>query len=158
MVDLSGIALIDESELASDIVRAALAYWRSKRRGDGPPFRADLEPAEIPRLLPHLILEEVRRDPWDFRYRLVGTSVREHSRSDWTGKWASDMPGQDEASAVYRVARWAAETGRPVIYRPPYVGPHKEFKHCEAAVMPWADAEGVVDRVLVAVDFLTSLS
>ncbi len=157
MVDLSGIALVEESELASDVVRAVLAYWRSKRRGAGPPSRFDLEPAEIPRLLPHLILKEVRRDPWDFRYRLFGTSVREHSRTDWTGRWMSEMPGQDEGAAVYRVARWVAENGSPIIYRPPYVGPHKEFKYCEAAVMPWSDADGVVDRVMVAVDFLTSL-
>ena len=44
---------------------------------------------------------------------------------------------------------------RPAIYRPPYVG-HKEFKHREAALMPWVDASGRTDRVLVAADFLTS--
>ncbi len=155
MVDLSGIALIEASELNSDVVRAAVAYWQGKRRDGALPRRAALDPAEIPRLLPNLILKEVRREPWDFRYRLVGTNVREHSRANWTGKWMTEIPGQGAESTVFRVVRWVGENGRPAIYRPPYVGPHKEFKYCEAAVMPWTDADGIIDRLLVAVDYLT---
>ena len=109
-----------------------------------------------PRLLPHLMLQDVRRDPWDFRYRLVGTTVREHSRADWTGRWMSEIPGQGEGSTVFRVVRWVSEAGAPAIFRPPYVGPHKEFKYCEAAVMPWTDDAGTIDRLMVAVDFLTA--
>lgn len=157
MADLSGITVIEEAELASDVVRAALAYWRSKARDGRPPARSTLDPAEIPRLLPHVMLKEVRRDPWDFRYRVVGTSVREHSRSDWTGKWMSELPGQDQHSVIYRVARMVAESGAPLIYRPPYVGPHKEFKVCEAAVLPWTDEAGAIDRLMIVVDFLTAI-
>jgi hypothetical protein len=156
MVDLSGIALVEEADIQSGIVRGALAYWRGKGAEDRPPPRARLDPAEIPRLLPNLILKEVRRDPWDFRYRLVGTNVREHSRSNWTGKWMSEMPGQDGSSVVYRVARQVAESERPLLYRPPYVGPHREFKFCEACVLPWADEAGTVDRLMIAVDFIAS--
>ena len=156
MAELPGIALIDEAELNSDIVRAAVAYWRGRSRGGALPRRALLDPAEIPHLLPHLMLKDVRRDPWDFRYRLVGTSVREHSRADWTGKWMSEIPGQGAGSTVFRVVRWVSEAGAPAIFRPPYVGPHKEFKYCEAAVMPWTDDAGTIHQVMVAVDFLTA--
>jgi hypothetical protein len=154
MGDLEGIKLIAASELNSEIVRAAVAYWESKRAGKGPPLSRSFDPLELPRLLPHLMLKDVRRDPWDFRYRVVGTVVREHSRHNWTGKWMSEVEGQGAGSTVFRVMRWVSEGGTPAIFRPPYVGPHKEFKYCEAAVMPWADADGLVDRVLVAVDFL----
>lgn len=156
MADLTGIVLIGEAELNSDIVRTAVAYWRDRRRDGVLPRRAELDPADIPRLLPHLMLKEVRRDPWDFRYRLVGTTVREHSRADWTGRWMSEIPGQGEGSTVFRVVRWVSEAGAPAIFRPPYVGPHKEFKYCEAAVMPWTDDAGTIDRLMVAVDFLTA--
>jgi hypothetical protein len=61
-------------------VRGAVEYWQSKRAGDAPPFTDSLDPLEVPRLLPHLMLKDVRRDPWDFRYRVVGATVREHSR------------------------------------------------------------------------------
>ena len=155
MADLAGIKLIDASELNSEVVRAAVEYWNSKRTSDSPPHRDSFDPLEIPRLLPHVMLKDVRRDPWDFRYRVVGTIVREHSRNDWTGKWMSEVDGQGDGSTVFRVMRWVSEEGKPAIFRPPYVGPHKEFKYCEAAVLPWAGADGLVDRVLVAVDFLT---
>lgn len=154
MGDLGGIKLIRASELNSKVVRAAVDYWESKRTGDAPPDRAAFDPLEIPRLLPHLMWKDVRRDPWDFRYRVVGTIVREHSRHNWTGKWMSEVEGQGEGSRVFGVMRWVSEEGKAAIFRPPYVGPHKEFKYCEAAVMPWCNGEGVVDRVLVAVDFL----
>jgi hypothetical protein len=57
---------------------------------------------------------------------------------------------------LFRVTQWVAEQARPAIYRPPYVGPHKDFKRCEAALMPWVNASGQTDRVLAAADFLTS--
>lgn len=154
MGDLAGIRLIEASELGSEIVRAAVEYWQSKRVGDAPPFSSSFDPLEVPRLLPHVMLKDVRRHPWDFRYRVVGTVVREHSRDNWTGKWMSEVEGQGETSTVFRVMRWVSEEAKPAIFRPPYVGPHKEFKYCEAAVMPWAGSDGLVDRVLVAVDFL----
>jgi hypothetical protein len=154
MGDLAGIKLIEASELSSEIVRAAVEYWQSKRTGDAPPPSNSFDPLEVPRLLPHVMLKDVRRDPWDFRYRVVGTIVREHSRDNWTGKWMSEVEGQGETSTVFRVMRWVSEEAKPAIFRPPYVGPHKEFKYCEAAVMPWAGSNGLVGRVLVAVDFL----
>jgi hypothetical protein len=153
MGDLAGIKLIEASELSSEIVRAAVEYWQDKRAGNAP-LSHSFDPLEVPRLLPHVMLKDVRRDPWDFRYRVVGTIVREHSRDNWTGKWMSEVDGQGETSTVFRVMRWVSEEAKPAIFRPPYVGPHKEFKYCEAAVMPWAGSNGLVDRVLVAVDFL----
>jgi hypothetical protein len=154
MGDLAGIKLIEPSELNSGTVRGAVDCWQSKRTGDAPPATDSFDPLEIPRLLPHLMLKDVRRDPWDFRYRVVGTVVCEHSRHNWTGKWMSEVEGQEEGSTVFRVMRWVSEERRPAIFRPPYVGPHKEFKYCEAAVMPWIGRDDLVDRVLVAVDFL----
>jgi hypothetical protein len=109
MDDLGGIKLIQPAELNSAIVRVAVEYWDSKRTGDAPPDRESFDPVEVPRLLPHLMLKEVRRDPWDFRYRVIGTVVREHSRDDWTGKWMSEVSGQGEGSTVFRVMRWVSE-------------------------------------------------
>jgi hypothetical protein len=154
MGELDGIKLIGVADLNSDIVRAVVDYWQGKRQDGGLPHRDHLDPIEIPRLLPHILLKEVRRDPWDFRYRVVGTVVREHSRANWTGKWMTEIDGQGEDSKVFRVVRWVSERGEIAIYRPPYVGPHREFKYCEAAVLPWVDSAGMVDRLMVAVDYI----
>lgn len=56
-----------------------LAYWESKRGGKIFPARRDIDPAEIPHLLRHVLLFD--RQPSDeppgytWRYRLVGTTV-----------------------------------------------------------------------------------
>lgn len=119
MEDLGGIKLIQASELSSEVVRGAVEYWQSKRTGDAPPLTDSLDPLEVPRLLPHLMLKDVRLDPWDFRYRVVGTTVREHSRHNWTGKWMSEVDGQGEGSTVFRVMRWVSEgVGRRSSARP----------------------------------------
>jgi len=156
MDDLDGVTLIEVSALKSAAVRGAFAYWQGKCLAGALPASCTLDPLDVPRLLPHLMLKEVRRDPWDFRYRVVGTLVREHSRRDWTGKWMTEIDGQGPGSILFRVTRWVAENAKPAIYRPPYVGPHKEFKYCEAALLPWVDANGQIDRVLAAADFLTN--
>ena len=48
------------------------------------PSRRDLDPCEIPQLLPYLILVDVFSDPPDFRYRLIGTQIVAQSRRDFT--------------------------------------------------------------------------
>ena len=76
--DLDGIKLIGVAELNSAAVCAAFEYWQGKCAAGALPASRTLDPLEMPRLLPHLLLKDVRRDPWDFRYRVVGTLVREH--------------------------------------------------------------------------------
>lgn len=60
--------------IADETLLALLAYWRDKRGARRFPSRADVDPAEIPALLPHIILTDVMPDG-RYRYRLTGTSV-----------------------------------------------------------------------------------
>ena len=54
-------------------LRTMYAYWRSKREGRRMPSRQSIEPSEIPRLLPHVMITEVIDHGARFRYRLSGT-------------------------------------------------------------------------------------
>jgi len=59
-------------------------YWLSKRGPRPMPARGDIDPTDIPRLLPYLcIVEKVDEE---FRYRLVGTAVAQQFGRDFTGK------------------------------------------------------------------------
>jgi hypothetical protein len=53
-------------------VRAMYDYWLARRGGRAMPARADLEPVEIKKLLPMLVLVDVMADARRFVYRLVG--------------------------------------------------------------------------------------
>ncbi len=49
-----------------------LAFWRTKAKG-GLPRRRDIDPLEIARLLPNVVLFDV--EPDDFRFSLVGEEI-----------------------------------------------------------------------------------
>src|SRR3546814_18406259 len=63
------------------------AYWRclAQRRG-GVPLRSDLEPADIPRLLPFLFLVEKTEATGRFFFRLSGTGLRDRPDERRVGK------------------------------------------------------------------------
>src|SRR3546814_6157759 len=76
-------------------------YWKQKR-GDRPmPAESDLDPAEIRKILPHVILLDVRQEPLDFHYRLIGTKMDEHMLGRYTGLWMSQIPHQRSPSRVW---------------------------------------------------------
>ena len=59
-------------ETASPEMAQLLAYWRSLFKGDVLPDRRDLDPVQIPKLLPGIILIDIHRDHYRFRFRLIG--------------------------------------------------------------------------------------
>lgn len=78
-----------ELDLGDDLPRypdlvEILAYWQGKRRGRRFPTRADIDPTEIPSFLPRVMLADVRHDPMEFRYRLVGTGICDVHWFDFT--------------------------------------------------------------------------
>jgi hypothetical protein len=150
----AGLAVKPE-DLVSPVLRSGLAHWRKLAAGRTMPARRDLDPLDIPHLLPHVMLKDVRRSPMDFRYRLVGSTVRQHSTADYTGRWMSGIPHQGRTSVVWRVCAWVADHGRPSLLRPPYAGPQSEFLWAEAAVLPLAgDDPKIAEKLLIFVDFL----
>ena len=98
--------------------REFLDHWRSMSPPKGLPGRCDLEPIDIPRLLPWMLLLDVagtghhRR----FRIRLMGTGVAERSGADSTGRWLDEAVTQPQLQALTEHLATAAHKGGPVRY------------------------------------------
>ena len=108
-------------------LQRALNYWESKRGRRRMPARRDLDPLEIPELLPFVILTDVTHDPLDLRYRLIGTAVVDRCARDYTGLRLRALPGKGPGSVVWDLRAKAVQEGRPVSREDaPYVGPSKE--------------------------------
>ncbi|WP_368413414.1 PAS domain-containing protein [Dongia sp.] len=99
-------------------VRLVLDYWQEKCAGRLMPARADIDPGDLRRFLPHITLVDVVDDPRRFVYRLVGTSEVELRGFDPTGKSVADAYFassadaaliQYEATRVGKVPRYVAE-------------------------------------------------
>lgn len=144
---------IDMSAVRSDKLLVGYAYWRGRCSGRLP-SRAMIDPAEIPALLPHVVLHGVERDPLDFVYRLIGTEVRRHMAEDRTGQRMSAIPGQRAPSRIWSNLASIVETGRPVLNSTPYEGPLKDFVTMESLQLPLAADGATVDMILVFVDFM----
>ncbi len=102
---------------------ALYAYWRTRRpeAEDRLPSRADIEPSDIPPLLPHLYLLDVIEDPLRFRYRLVGTKLVYAGNREMTGMLMEDAhpnlfiaPPYADYPACVREHRISRRLGTPV--------------------------------------------
>ncbi|MDQ7248199.1 PAS domain-containing protein [Dongia sedimenti] len=148
-------AMIAEMELQSPLVRAGVAYWTAKKGARALPARGDFDPLiEVPELAPYMMLKDVRLQPLDFRYRLVGSAVRHHLERDPTGQWMTAIPGQGPGNPLWDYHAEAVATRAPVFLRPAYVGPHREFLHIESVLLPLATDHEHVDMLMIFVDFL----
>jgi hypothetical protein len=66
-------------------------YWLARRGLRSMPARGDLNPGDIPALLPHLMLVDKLAD--GFRYRLVGSSITREVGHDATGSLVGSYVG-----------------------------------------------------------------
>ncbi len=85
---------------------------------------------------------------------MIGDVPLRYSRGNYTGKCFSEIDGQGPGSDVWTIVNAVAEQGRPILLRPPYAGPFNQIFYCESTTMPLVDEHGLVDRILIACDFL----
>ncbi|MBK8157715.1 MAG: PAS domain-containing protein [Rhodospirillaceae bacterium] len=75
----------DPAAIASVKIDQLRRWWLSKCGQRRFPDRADLDPAELKPLLPYILISE-RLEPFNVRYRLVGTRVVGITGLDITGR------------------------------------------------------------------------
>ncbi|MDA0262380.1 MAG: PAS domain-containing protein [Proteobacteria bacterium] len=120
------------SEFHTRVVQDGYTYWRSKAKDGQLPARSDINPVDIPRLMPHVVILDVRREPvLDFRYRLIGTYVVEHLCADRTGSWLSEIEHQTAPIKIWQNCKQVVETDKAFLAGTPYVGPHNAL--CRSA-------------------------
>jgi hypothetical protein len=135
-------------------VRAIFDYWRSVHPdGGGLPGRQHIDPIDIPQLLPNIWLIDVKRDPYRFRFRLVGTQVVDYAGEDNTGKWFDERLPDFNPSVFIDVV----ETGRPSWSRGhSKMRPEKNYYELERVRLPLASDGKTVDMILSLTVFFDS--
>jgi hypothetical protein len=103
-------------------------------------------------LLPQILLIDVSRDPWDFRFRLIGTNVVYHLSQDWTGSSFSEIEHMAAPSRIFGACVEVANSGEPLRSQTPYVGPHANFVTADDIILPLATDGKTVDKLLVFVE------
>lgn len=135
------------------VLSAVLAYWRRKRGRRPLPRRADLDPTEIPKLLPHLQLVEVRDGGQRFRYRLAGTALVAAFGQEYTGKYLDALFTGERLAAARHVYGTVCRERRPVFLRNSY-GTNRDMRMlANRLYLPLSDDGHTVNVILGALTF-----
>ncbi len=139
-------------------VRELYDYWLSVHPPLGLPGRQHVDPAAIPRLLPHVFMVDVCRDPLRFRYRLVGTEYVRLMGSDLTGRYLDEVhPGFH--GLIRRQYVEAADQGRPGYRKGSimYTRPDRCYLGMERVILPLARNGSEVDMLLGAIRYIPAM-
>jgi len=136
-------------DVCDDHVRELFTYWNSRRAGRTMPLRTDIDPAEFPRHLPGILLVDVRWEPLDFVYRVVGTREVEARGSNPTGKpVAGNWFGSDEERVLSNY-RYVATKASYLYDYDRFMTEDGHFLVDESLFLPLSFDGARVDQVLV---------
>jgi hypothetical protein len=108
------------------------SYWLSKRGARIMPARGDINPADIPRLLPHLIIVECAGD--QFRYRLVGSAIGQAVGYPVTGAIVGfSIVDPEDATKLRAIFQLVFTAASPVFAAGQYI--HKSGAHVELSLL-----------------------
>jgi hypothetical protein len=102
MIQAAALGAAEPEEVFfSRVSRDFYAHWQLlSRRCGGIPRREDLDPADIPALLPHLFIVEKIRDTDRFFFRLSGTAIRDIMGSENTRHFLDELLHGDDLASV----------------------------------------------------------
>jgi hypothetical protein len=140
--------LVFSAQLIMREQRDLYGYWRSCAGAKAIASRYDIDPVDIPRLLPGLSLLDAGEDLDTLRYRLAGTRVREIYGTEITGRAVFDARFQ------HKQGYWRSVYQKVIIEQTPMQGavrgPVAGREHLLLIWMrlPLSGLSGAIERVL----------
>ena len=135
-----------------------LAYWDARRGERSMPARADIDPADIPSLLAHIVLVETGETLDDFRYRLCGTEFCRGFENERTGMRFADLPQIENFERVYE-GYWCTHVEqRPHYFHGQIVSPSRSFIKYSRLTLPLSADGHRVDIILGGFVFFSDTS
>jgi len=132
-------------------LRQLFDYWLGMVSGLTPPRKADIDPMAIPRLLPHIWIQEHVPGTTEFRCRLAGEDVKDRYAVDIIGPLFSEVIG-DKAWALVS-EQYMLSINTPGICHsigPVYMHTIERMGIGERILMPLQNNEGVNAFILGA--------
>jgi hypothetical protein len=130
-------------------VQEMYSYWLAKRGDRLMPARADIEPAEIKKLLPMTMLIAVTADARRFVYRLVGTQEVAERGSDPTGKSVAEAFFGGSLEETMSCYEYVVRNRAPFCYRDPYAAADGQIQNDDIIYLPLSDDGATVNMILV---------
>jgi hypothetical protein len=144
------------ARLASEDLIQLFDYWCARRGTRAMPSRKDIDPLDLQRHLPKLMLMDVLDDPLRVRYRLVGTDVVAATGEDRTGRISDTVAFFGEYPDVMHSYEAVIRDRAPKLYREPFRNRKNSTTYeTDTLLLPLSSDGERVDMVLVYFQFLT---
>ena len=140
--------VLDFSRLAPKL-QQLLQYWQGKRKGVVLPSRKNIDPIEIPRLMPDVALVDVLRDPLDYRYRLAGTHLVEMTGHDRTGQRMREFFTPAAIAATEKLLARLISAREPIAFEGRMFWIEEDYRRFQALVLPLAADGRTVDMAIM---------
>lgn len=138
--------------VTAPVLRRLLNYWKSKA-AIRPPRRVDIDPIEIGKDLPSVVLLDIAHDPLRFRWRLIGGEIAGTMRRDSTGKRFEDVYQGPVLVDMLRLFSRVALTGRPIRHLGTACFLDRDYLRYESLHLPLFDGDGQVCMMLGGLHF-----
>jgi len=145
-----------DAQLPDAYLRKALAYWQRKCGERRMPRRADIDPIEMPDLLPYVRLVDVLA-PGQYRYRVVGTELEQmHGGLKFAGRLVHEALPPLLADQVIPVYDECVRERRPVFLENAFLAPDGKGVEGHSCVLflPLSEDDETVSMVLVIQHFV----
>ncbi len=143
-------------QLTEAVLLQIYDYWDSLRGGRGMPARKDMDPTQMPRHLPNLMLVDVLHQPRRYRYRLVGSCIVEASAENRTGQFFDDVDFFQDNPGVMEQYDSVVDDGTPHLTLEPFLNHSNNMTYeAKRLLLPLSADGATVDMLLVYFYFTT---
>src|SRR5687768_6789467 len=101
------------ADLSCPHLRWVYDYWRAKAGARFAPARREIDPTELRETLPRVLLVDVERQPWEFRYRLAGTETTRIHGLELTGRTLRSLQPPEFGRLLHEDLIELTTTGEP---------------------------------------------
>lgn len=140
-----------EQRFHADTLKTLYAYWQDLRRGRTAPSRADLDPAAIESVLPHVVLYAVEEAPRRYRIRLLGSRIIRWYGCDPTARYLDEIDFGEIAADTFAALDSVVDRCLPLHMTGEYTKHDNRTLRFERLYLPLSSNGRRVDNVIGAV-------
>ena len=130
-------------------IAALFTLWRGKFTDGKLPGRHDIDPSEVTKYLPAIMLLDVEQPGPRFRYRLVGTGEVESRGIDPTGMYLEEAYSGVDGGYCDSNYQYVVQSGKHLFDASPEPTTTGKMAKVEVVFLPLASDGRVVDKILV---------
>jgi hypothetical protein len=135
------------------VLGPAFDYWQTKRGRRAMPGRQDIDPTEIPRLLPNLQITELADNGSRIRYRLAGTAIVDAYGAELRGKYIDEVFAAERLHSIEENYRVICREKRPLLVCNRYLSALDTELVCARLIMPLSDDDVTIHQFITAISF-----